>query len=240
MNKVIVVIGAGKGVGLEIARKFGQNGFRVGLVGRNADKLAALQEVLHLEGVESAVSVADAKNTGDLRRAMAEFSSHFGRIDVVLYNPPGSLRSAYKKALEIESVELTEFLQVRLIGALEAAKLSYPYLLESSGSLIYTSGQSDRFAYPNTAMLGVPQAGLKLMAEHLFHELQESGIFVGYTPLDNPPMYADEAEEARRDDVPEGFFLSERVTAVDVAEKVFEQVANKGPHEVRVRSSIKL
>ncbi|MEV4229069.1 SDR family NAD(P)-dependent oxidoreductase, partial [Streptomyces bobili] len=49
---VIAVIGAGPGLGLSIARRFGKEGFQVALVSRTQDKLDALAARLAEEGIE--------------------------------------------------------------------------------------------------------------------------------------------------------------------------------------------
>jgi short-subunit dehydrogenase len=46
MKKTIAIMGAGPGLGLSIAKKFGANGFQVALISRNADKLNTLVEEL--------------------------------------------------------------------------------------------------------------------------------------------------------------------------------------------------
>ncbi|WP_269322470.1 SDR family NAD(P)-dependent oxidoreductase [Paenibacillus sp. FSL H7-0357] len=44
--KTIAIVGAGPGLGLSIAKKFGTNGFQVALISRNADKLNHLADEL--------------------------------------------------------------------------------------------------------------------------------------------------------------------------------------------------
>lgn len=44
--KTIAIVGAGPGLGLSIAKKFGKNGFQVALVARNEEKLNQLVAVL--------------------------------------------------------------------------------------------------------------------------------------------------------------------------------------------------
>ncbi|KND37998.1 SDR family NAD(P)-dependent oxidoreductase, partial [Streptomyces stelliscabiei] len=56
---VIAVIGAGPGLGLSIARRFGREGFQVALVSRTQDKLDALAARLAAEGIEAAGFAAD-------------------------------------------------------------------------------------------------------------------------------------------------------------------------------------
>ncbi|OHV38451.1 hypothetical protein BCD49_13335 [Pseudofrankia sp. EUN1h] len=51
---VIAIVGAGPGMGLEIARAFGEKGFTVALVARTAANLDALVSTLTGEGIEAA------------------------------------------------------------------------------------------------------------------------------------------------------------------------------------------
>ncbi|MEW1846627.1 SDR family NAD(P)-dependent oxidoreductase [Nonomuraea angiospora] len=51
---VIAIVGAGPGLGIEIARAFGAKGFTVAMIARNAAKLDALASDLHAEGIQAA------------------------------------------------------------------------------------------------------------------------------------------------------------------------------------------
>ncbi|MFE4174025.1 SDR family NAD(P)-dependent oxidoreductase [Streptomyces sp. NPDC056909] len=59
MSKVIAVFGAGSGLGVSLARRFGREGFRVALVARRKDRLDALVEQLAGEGIEAAAFPGD-------------------------------------------------------------------------------------------------------------------------------------------------------------------------------------
>ncbi|MES9743787.1 SDR family NAD(P)-dependent oxidoreductase, partial [Priestia megaterium] len=51
--KNIVIVGAGPGLGMSIAKKFGKNGFRVALIARNEEKLNHLVIELEQLGIEA-------------------------------------------------------------------------------------------------------------------------------------------------------------------------------------------
>ena len=51
--KSILIIGAGTGLSLGVARKFGKQGFKVGLISRSKSNLEKLAETLNTEGIES-------------------------------------------------------------------------------------------------------------------------------------------------------------------------------------------
>lgn len=67
--KTIAIVGAGPGLGLSIAKKFGTNGFQVALISRNADKLNPLVDELKGLGIEAAAFPADLYNKEQLTSA---------------------------------------------------------------------------------------------------------------------------------------------------------------------------
>lgn len=62
MKKTIAIMGAGPGLGLSIAKKFGANGFQVALISRNEEKLNTLVQELQALNIEAAAFPADVYN----------------------------------------------------------------------------------------------------------------------------------------------------------------------------------
>src|SRR5690349_4182333 len=77
-----VVIGAGPGIGRAVARRFAREGMPIALIGRNAGRLAEIEEatapVVRLS--------ADAADETALRGALDAAASEFGVPDAVVYN----------------------------------------------------------------------------------------------------------------------------------------------------------
>ncbi|ROS20613.1 NADP-dependent 3-hydroxy acid dehydrogenase YdfG [Chryseobacterium nakagawai] len=236
MNKTIVIIGAGPGIGLETARYFGHHGYLVGLMSRNQEKLNLIKAELELEGISVFNETIDANTPESVSGSIKKLTEKLGnRLDVVLYNVPGPLGAESYVPITDLSIDLLKiYLNTRVLSALETAKTTLPYLLQTSGTLLFTSGQSDRTAYPFTSAMGVPQAALRMLTTHLHNEFAEKNIFVGYIPIDNPPLYSDSEKESSRSDLPLGFELENRTEATYIAQELFNLSTKRDNLELRI------
>jgi NADP-dependent 3-hydroxy acid dehydrogenase YdfG len=233
-------LGAGPGVGLETANFFGKNGYSVGLMRRNEAALQKSVIDLKREGVTAYYEVMDANDSNQVFEAVSKLIKKLGHVDVLLYNIPGPLSQAYGPISNLKLGVLQQFLQTRILSALSAVQAALPSLVKVHGAVMFTSGQSDRQAFPNTASMGIAQAGLHMMAKHLFNELKQKSVFVGYLPLDNPPLYKDKHLEEHRTDLPQGFSLPERVSSTNVAQTIYELNVNRNTFEKAVHSTINI
>src|SRR3954470_24048606 len=82
----LLLVGAGPGLGLAVARRFAVGGYRVTLVARNADGLGALGAGLADTGAEIATIEADASDPEGLRLRMAEFYQAQSAPGLIIYN----------------------------------------------------------------------------------------------------------------------------------------------------------
>ena len=82
MSKTIAIFGFGPGLGLGTARRFGREGFRVAVIGRDADRARAHVATLEREGIGADAFTADLSVETELGRAVDEVTARFGQIDV--------------------------------------------------------------------------------------------------------------------------------------------------------------
>jgi NAD(P)-dependent dehydrogenase (short-subunit alcohol dehydrogenase family) len=88
--KTAVVVGAGPGLGLSIARAFGRQGLAVALIARKKDKLDGLVHVLNQEGIQAQAFVGDVSDESSITAALDQVESRCGAIEVMEYSPlPG-------------------------------------------------------------------------------------------------------------------------------------------------------
>src|SRR5438876_10800832 len=78
---VVVITGASAGVGRATAKAFGRRGFRVGLIARGHDGLAAAAHDVTSLGGLAAVAHADVANAEEVEAAAAELEQALGPID---------------------------------------------------------------------------------------------------------------------------------------------------------------
>ena len=82
--KTLALIGAGPGLGFSIAKKFGQNGFRIALISRDQQRLDKMAEELKTDfGVEAKGFAADIMDRASLVRAFTAVKQAYGFIDVL-------------------------------------------------------------------------------------------------------------------------------------------------------------
>lgn len=82
-GKVMIVTGASSGIGRAAARRFADEGAKLVLVARSADKLDALAREL---GGETLAIPADLSRAADVERVVAETEAQFGRVDILFAN----------------------------------------------------------------------------------------------------------------------------------------------------------
>ena len=117
-ERVILITGAGDGIGAQAARTFARYGATCILLGRTVSKLEAVyDEILALGGAEPAIVPLDlkgatAKNYEDMARTIQD---QFGRLDGVLHN--ASILGHLSAFEDIPEDEWQDVIQINLTGA---------------------------------------------------------------------------------------------------------------------------
>ncbi|WP_122434561.1 SDR family NAD(P)-dependent oxidoreductase [Pseudomonas viridiflava] len=136
-QKVVVVTGAGSGIGEATAKRFAREGASVVLVGRNEDKLKKVHA--QLEGEGHLVRAADVADLSDVEALFKEVASQFGRLDV-LVNNAGIVKSG--KVTELEVQDWKELMSVDLDGVFYCTRTAMPALIASKGNIVNVSSVS--------------------------------------------------------------------------------------------------
>lgn len=179
MTKTIAVVGAGPGLGTSMARRFGREGFRVGLLARNSNRLGAMQSALADEGISASVHVADVLDRPTLRAALAELEQACGSIDVLAYLPtPAGAELKLPEDVDVESV--MHQLDYTVLGPIEATQAVLPGMLaRGDGALLYTGGYSSRHPVTSHANAGIALAAQRNYAHVLNRSLAGRGVYAG-------------------------------------------------------------
>jgi NADP-dependent 3-hydroxy acid dehydrogenase YdfG len=138
MSKTIAIVGAGPGIGLATAERFGQEGFKVALLARHHDKLNPLIAQLKDKGIEAAAFKADVLDRDGLVAALSNVVALFGSIDVLEYGPsaaPSSLLSPAAIIVDNEQYHL----DLTVLGAIAAVRAVLPGMLERADGAVWRS-----------------------------------------------------------------------------------------------------
>lgn len=171
-NRVVVIVGAGPGIGAAVARRFGQGGYDVALIARSEDKLATLGQELQSEGITVGWTAVDATDVDALTTAVARLGGHGGAIHHLHFNP-----SAFrlKSAIDLSVDELLSDIALGVASLLTAVRATRPFM--SAGARITATGgaTADR-PWRDAASLGVQKAALRNLVTALDLALAPDGI----------------------------------------------------------------
>jgi NADP-dependent 3-hydroxy acid dehydrogenase YdfG len=169
---VILVVGAGSGVGASVARRFGREGYDVALLARNAASLEALAVELQGAGVTTGWTAVDVTDGPAVAEAVGRFGAHAGRLDVVHFNP-SALRMAGPLDLGVE--ELLDDVRLGVGALLSVVRAARPFLSDGSRVLVTGSRAADR-PWHRAASLGVQKAAVRNLVRSLDAALQPDGV----------------------------------------------------------------
>ncbi|MFC8663895.1 SDR family NAD(P)-dependent oxidoreductase [Streptomyces sp. NPDC057199] len=182
MSKTIVIFGAGTGLGAATARRFGREGYAIGLVARRQGPLDELAATLDKEGIEAAVFPADLSDTAAAPALVERISERFRRIDVVEYAPVSSGTDAVRPASQLSADFLRPHANLLLHTPVEIARAVLPQMIErGNGGFLLGIGLS---AVTPSALPGLGGAtSVMAAARHWMHglhsELADKGVYAG-------------------------------------------------------------
>jgi NADP-dependent 3-hydroxy acid dehydrogenase YdfG len=179
----IVIVGAGPNLGAAVARRFGREGFAVGLISRNADKLDAMAADLAKEDVRAAGAPADIRDAAALSAAITSLADQLGPVEVLEYSPLPA-REFMKPILETSVEDVRGPLEFSVLGAVAAATTVLgPMLDRGAGTILFTTGGAAVNPYPLRAGVGISFAAEVAYARMLHDELADRGIHVAHTAI---------------------------------------------------------
>jgi NAD(P)-dependent dehydrogenase (short-subunit alcohol dehydrogenase family) len=185
MAKTIIVCGFGPGISTAVAERFGNEGFSVALVARNAERLQAGVKALETKGVRAAAFTADVSDPAALRSLMASVKSKLGSITVLHWNAYGGGAGDLLTASPEELHGVFDIPVIGLLAALQAAlgdlrQQQESALLVTNGGLGLFDARADAQAVQwGTMGLAVANAAKHKIVGLLSEKLKPEGIYVG-------------------------------------------------------------
>ncbi|OZD65867.1 SDR family NAD(P)-dependent oxidoreductase [Rhodococcus sp. 06-1460-1B] len=176
----IAIVGAGAGLGAAVARKFGAQGFSVGLISRNRSRVDALADQLAADGVSAKGFVADVRDPASIAAALEQVTETLGPIEVLQYSPLPQ-KDFMRPVLETTPADMVGPVEFSIYGPIAAVHQVLPgmrFLGENKGTILFVNGGSA--VKPGRTVTGtsIAFAGQAAYAQLLNEELAEEGIQV--------------------------------------------------------------
>ena len=177
-NRVALITGASRGLGLEIARLFARRTMPLILTARGASALE--QAAVALRGLTEVVALpGDVADAGHAERLVRLGLQRFGKIDV-LVNNASSIGPSPMPALEAYPLDaLGDVFRVNVIAPLRLIRLVLPQMRErGEGVIINVTSDAAVQAYATWGGYGASKAALEHLSRVLAAELEGTGVRV--------------------------------------------------------------
>lgn len=171
MSKVIVITGAGVGLGRALARSFATRGDSVVLLGRTPAKVEAVAEEL---GAPAMAIGCDVASPDSVREAFQAIAAKHQHIDVLINN--ASIFEPFKIA-EASDEQILNALATNLGGSMLCARSAIPLMADGS-HIINVTSESVQAPMPHLSVYRSSKAGLEQFSTALAQELEADGIRV--------------------------------------------------------------
>jgi NADP-dependent 3-hydroxy acid dehydrogenase YdfG len=169
-----LVTGVGPGTGAAVARRFAEGGYRVAMLARDADRLAALAHEIP-DSIAAPCDVADAS-------ALARVVAEVGDPKVVVHNAVGG---AFGTFSQIEAEALRRNFEINTMALFNLARLTTPAMVAAGeGALIVTGNTSATRGRASFAGFAPTKAAQRILAESLARDLGPKGVHVAYLIID--------------------------------------------------------
>ena len=173
-QRVALVTGAGRGIGLATAKRFLADGWRVALLDIDADTLRRTHAAL--PAGECIAICADVADAAGVAAAVGRVAQEFGRLDALVNNAGIAI---FKPILDVTYEDWSRVLAVNLTGPFLCVQAAAPLMRDSGGGAIVniTSISGLRASTLRTAY-GTSKAGLAHLTQQQAIELASLGIRV--------------------------------------------------------------
>ncbi len=175
-NRHLLLVGAGPGLGMAVARRFADGGYRVTLMARSTDGLRDLAASLADTGAQIGTVAADVSDSDGLRAQLAELYNDPGAPGLIIYN---AVMGAPDTLLSSSVEHLQTAYTVDVIGAIVVTQVVAPAMRSAgSGTIIVTGGGFADYPIPALATVSLGKAALRSAATMLGADLAPDGIRV--------------------------------------------------------------
>ncbi len=176
--KVCVVAGVGPGTGAALSRRFAAGGYRVAMLARDAERLAALEgEIAGSRGYP--VDVTDAERVRDVIERIA---SEMGTPAVLVHN---AVSGHFGEFLDVAPATLEETFRTNVMSLLHLGQTVAPRMLASGGGAIVVTGNTSAWrGAANFAAFAPSKAAQRILAQSMARSLGPKGIHVAYVVID--------------------------------------------------------
>jgi NAD(P)-dependent dehydrogenase (short-subunit alcohol dehydrogenase family) len=214
-DRVAIVTGASRGIGLGIAAELVRRGARVCVTARRPESLA--EAVAELGGPDVAIGVpGKADDAGHQAEAVARTIEAFGSLDMLVNNT--GINPVYGPVIDTDPAAAAKILAVNVLAPLAWTRLARDaWMGEHGGSVVNISSVAALRASPGIGMYGVSKAALIRLTMELAAELGPRIRVNAVAPAVVKTKFATALYEGREEEVASAYPMKRLGVPEDIA-----------------------
>jgi short-subunit dehydrogenase len=174
---VVVITGASKGIGAELARQLAERGSRLVLGARSEPELFTVAEECRKLGATGVITVkCDVAVEHDCQTLVTAALLAFGRIDVLVNNAGISMWARFDEIRDLAVLE--RIMRVNYMGAVFCTAHALPHLRETRGRIVGVASLAGMVGVPTRTGYSASKHAMRGFFDSLRIELADSGVSV--------------------------------------------------------------
>lgn len=176
-SKIIVVTGAGSGMGRELSLQLLKKGANVAGVDIHQNALAETQQLAGVGEDRFKGYVLDIADKAKVDLFPAEVVKHFGAVDGLINN--AGIIQPFKPVAELSFEEIHRVMNVNFYGTVYLTKAFLPLFFQRpEAHIVNISSMGGFIPFPGQTIYGASKAAVKLFTEGLYAELKDTSVHV--------------------------------------------------------------
>jgi short-subunit dehydrogenase len=174
-GKTILLTGASRGIGVEIAKKLASKKTVVVGVSRSQVELERVATQINALGGKAIAIPFDLNRVEDLSILLKEIEASVSSIDVLINNAGIEIYRAFQ---DYSLTDLHNVFSINLLAAMELTRLLLPTMLERGGHIVNIASLAGKKGHPYDSIYSASKAGLLMWADALRQELVGTGVSI--------------------------------------------------------------
>lgn len=175
-DQVVIVTGASAGIGKALALQLADQGAKVTLAARRAERLEQLAIECRQRGGEVLVVPTDITNETQCKTLVEKTIAAFGRLDMLINNAGMAVVALFDQLPDLHLFKYT--VDVNFIGSVHCTYYALPYLKQSRGRIVAISSMGGKAAIPYNTLYIASKYALHGFYESLRMELATHGVSI--------------------------------------------------------------
>ena len=175
-NKIVLLVGGSRGLGLEMARLFGGEGAKLVLASRDKQELLKAKEILKIADANLMLETCDVTDKEQVDKLIAAVQARFGTVDVLI-NCAGEITAGPLNTVNLQDFENT--MKVHFWGPLYTMFAVIPGMRKkSAGRIVNISSIGGKLSVPHLLPYCASKHALVGLSEGMRIELLKQNILV--------------------------------------------------------------